>query len=156
MMARDEAESTREPINYESFINQFHPYIITSIQQLERINTEICRQKCLYCSIRYVYTVTFIRVYVCVCDSIYSESVEPALFNKFTSSQMKADQAYQYEAIDEISASHSWSQRQMPYVYESKINYISWFTVLSHVFSWSPWYFLQLCGKTGLVDCPSM
>ena len=31
MMAQDRAESTREPINYGRFINQFRPDIITSI-----------------------------------------------------------------------------------------------------------------------------
>ena len=44
MMAQDRAESTRGP-NNGRFINQFWLNIITSIQQLERIDTRICRQK---------------------------------------------------------------------------------------------------------------
>ena len=39
------AESTWEPINYESFINQFPPDTIKSMRQLERTYTKMCRQK---------------------------------------------------------------------------------------------------------------
>ena len=42
-MAQDKAESAREPISYR--FNQFQPDIIILIQQLERINTKIWRQK---------------------------------------------------------------------------------------------------------------
>ena len=45
MMTQNKAESTREPINHGRCMNQFWLHIITSIQQLERINTKICRQK---------------------------------------------------------------------------------------------------------------
>ena len=36
MMAQDEAESPREPINYGRFIKQFQSDIMTSIRYLER------------------------------------------------------------------------------------------------------------------------
>ena len=45
MMARDVSKSTKEPINYGRFINQFQLDIIISIQQLERFKTKICKQK---------------------------------------------------------------------------------------------------------------
>ena len=45
MMAQDEAKCTREPIKYGKFINEFHQDIITSTQQYEWMNTNICRQK---------------------------------------------------------------------------------------------------------------
>ena len=45
MMAQDQAESTREPINYGRFINHFLPDIIKLIHELQRINKKICRQK---------------------------------------------------------------------------------------------------------------
>ena len=45
MMAQDWAESTEEPINHERFINQFPPDTIKLMQQLEKINTKMCRQK---------------------------------------------------------------------------------------------------------------
>ena len=44
-MAQGEAESKNKPINYGRFINQFLPDIITSIRQLDKINTNIYRQK---------------------------------------------------------------------------------------------------------------
>ena len=44
-MAQDQAERTREPINYGILINQFPPDIIKLTPQLERINTKICRQR---------------------------------------------------------------------------------------------------------------
>ena len=44
-MAQYWAESTWEPISYGSFMNQFQLDIITSISQIENINTKICRQK---------------------------------------------------------------------------------------------------------------
>ena len=48
MMSQDEAENTLETVNHGRFINQFQLDIITSIWQLERINTKICRQKYVY------------------------------------------------------------------------------------------------------------
>ena len=45
MIAQNCAESSREPINYERFVNQFRLDIIKLIWQLERINEKICRQK---------------------------------------------------------------------------------------------------------------
>ena len=45
MVAQDGSESTWELINYERFINQFQPDIITYIWGLKRIKTKICRQK---------------------------------------------------------------------------------------------------------------
>ena len=44
-MAQDQTKSTRVPISYRSFINQFLPDTIKSIQQLERTYTKMCRQK---------------------------------------------------------------------------------------------------------------
>ena len=44
-MAKNRAESTWEINNYGKYINQFPPNIIKSIQQYERINKKICRQK---------------------------------------------------------------------------------------------------------------
>ena len=44
-MAQSWAESTWEITNYGRFINQFSPDIIRSIQQFERINKKICKQK---------------------------------------------------------------------------------------------------------------
>ena len=55
MMAQDWAV-TCEPIDHGRFINQFRIEIITLRWLLERINTKICRQKRLYCLIRYVLT----------------------------------------------------------------------------------------------------
>ena len=48
LLAKNKPESTREPINYGRFINQFQPDIITSIWQLEMINIKICRQNNVY------------------------------------------------------------------------------------------------------------
>ena len=45
MMAQSWAESTWEINNYGKYINQFLPHTIKSIQQYERINKKICRQK---------------------------------------------------------------------------------------------------------------
>ena len=45
MMVQNWAESTWEITNYGRFINQFPPNIIRSIQQFERVNKKICRQK---------------------------------------------------------------------------------------------------------------
>ena len=45
-MAQSWAESTREIINYETFINQFSPDIIKSIRQLEMIKKYVDK-KCL-------------------------------------------------------------------------------------------------------------
>ena len=45
MMAQSWAESTWEITNYGRFINQLPPNIMSSIQQFERINKKICRQK---------------------------------------------------------------------------------------------------------------
>ena len=70
-MAQDQAESTREPTNYRRYINQFQSDIIKSIRQLERINTKICRQKCLYCLITHTHTHAHTHkhthIYICVC-----------------------------------------------------------------------------------------
>ena len=44
-MAKECAESARVPISYGSFINQFPPYIIQSMQQMRRTYTKMCRQK---------------------------------------------------------------------------------------------------------------
>ena len=54
MMAQDWAESSREPINYGRFINQFLPDAIKSMQWLK---IQKCVEKgCLYCLIKYVLT----------------------------------------------------------------------------------------------------
>ena len=45
MMAQSWAGNTWEITNYGRFLNQFPPNIIKSIQQFERINKKICRQK---------------------------------------------------------------------------------------------------------------
>ena len=45
MMSQDWAESTRLPISYGSFINQFLPDTIKSMRQLERTYTKMCTQK---------------------------------------------------------------------------------------------------------------
>ena len=45
MMAQSRAESTRDIYNYGKYINQFLPNTIEPIQQYERINKKICRQK---------------------------------------------------------------------------------------------------------------
>ena len=44
-MAQSRAESTWEINNYGRYINHFPPNTIRSIQQHERINKKICRQK---------------------------------------------------------------------------------------------------------------
>ena len=44
-MAQKGSESTWEPVKYGIFISQFQPDIITDIQQFERIETKICRQR---------------------------------------------------------------------------------------------------------------
>ena len=56
MMVQDEAESTREPINYGRFINRFQPDIKTSIQQLEKMSI-FFNQIYIYIYI-YIYTHT--------------------------------------------------------------------------------------------------
>ena len=45
MMVQDQAKSTKAPINYGIFIDQFRPDIITEIRQLERINTKISKHE---------------------------------------------------------------------------------------------------------------
>ena len=45
MMVQSWAESTREINPHGRFINQFPPNVIRSIEQFERINKKICRQK---------------------------------------------------------------------------------------------------------------
>ena len=45
MMAQDQTESTREPITYGSFINQFQQDSIKLIGQLERIYAKMWRQR---------------------------------------------------------------------------------------------------------------
>ena len=62
MMAQSRAKSIWDIYNYGKYINQFPPNTIKSIQQYERINKKICRQKisimfnqiCLYIYI-YIY-----------------------------------------------------------------------------------------------------
>ena len=45
MIAQDHSESTREPIIYRRFINQFPLDTIKWMQRLERMNTKMCRQR---------------------------------------------------------------------------------------------------------------
>ena len=45
MMAQSRTESTRDIYNYRQYINQFRPNTIKAIQQYERIQKKICRQK---------------------------------------------------------------------------------------------------------------
>ena len=53
----NQAECTKEPVNYGRFINQFPPDNIKSMQQLKRINTKMCRQR--------IYIYIYVCVYVC-------------------------------------------------------------------------------------------
>ena len=74
MMALRRAESTWEIDNHGKYINQFPPNIIKSIQQYERINKKICRQKIsiLFNEIcineemlpKYIYTHTHTHIYI--------------------------------------------------------------------------------------------
>ena len=45
MMAREGHESTREPVKYGKFINQFQPDIKTNIWRFEKIETKISSQR---------------------------------------------------------------------------------------------------------------
>ena len=64
MIAQDRAESTREPINPERFINQFPPDTIISVCQLKRIYTKMCRQRMsLLFNEIYIYIYIYIYVY---------------------------------------------------------------------------------------------
>ena len=55
-------------MNYGKLINQFPPDNIKSIRQQESINTKICRQKYLYCLIKYIYIYIYIYLYdICIC-----------------------------------------------------------------------------------------
>ena len=45
MIAQDRAESTREPINYGSFINQFSLDTVKLMCRLEMIYTKMCKKK---------------------------------------------------------------------------------------------------------------
>ena len=45
MMAQSRTESTRDTYNYGQYINQFPPNTIKIIQEFERIQKKICRQK---------------------------------------------------------------------------------------------------------------
>ena len=45
MMAQSQAESTRDTSNYGQYKNQFPPNTIKAIQEYERIQKKICRQK---------------------------------------------------------------------------------------------------------------
>ena len=45
MMALTKAESTKEPINYGTFINQFPLDTIKSMWRLEKLYTKMCRQR---------------------------------------------------------------------------------------------------------------
>ena len=56
LLFKDRLKSTMDQINHGRFINQFPSDILRLILQLERMNTKICRQKCLYCLIKYVLT----------------------------------------------------------------------------------------------------
>ena len=68
MMAQSRAESTWEINNDGKYINQFPPNTIKSIQQYERINKKICKQKmsiifkeiCIYIYI-YIYIYIWVR-----------------------------------------------------------------------------------------------
>ena len=62
MMARDQAESSKEPINHRKFINWFLLDIIKLIWQLKKINTKICRQSI---------SISFNQICVCVYIYIY-------------------------------------------------------------------------------------
>ena len=72
MMAQSQAESTWEINNYGRFINQLQPNIIRSIQQFERINKKICRQKmfiifnqiCINEEMLPKYTYIYIYIYI--------------------------------------------------------------------------------------------
>ena len=66
MMAQNKARSNREPINYGRFIKQFWPDIITSMQQLERIDTELCRQK-----ISKLFNQIYIYIYIYLHAHVY-------------------------------------------------------------------------------------
>ena len=53
-------------ISYVSFINQFLPDTIKSIQQLERTNAKICIQ-----NISVLFNEIYIYIYICVCVYAY-------------------------------------------------------------------------------------
>ena len=53
-MAQDQAEITREPIDYGRFINQFPPNTLKSMQRLERIYTKMYKG-CLYRLTKYIH-----------------------------------------------------------------------------------------------------
>ena len=59
-MPQDHAESTRVTISYGRFIYQSLPDTIKSIGQVEKTYTKICRQTCLYCSMKYIYIYIYI------------------------------------------------------------------------------------------------
>ena len=89
MMALEEHQSTWEPVKYGKFVSQFLLDIKTTIQQFERIETKICRQRlsvifnqiCLNEEMPPKYTLTHTHTYiyiyiyiwlcVCVCAYIY-------------------------------------------------------------------------------------
>ena len=45
MVAQDRTESSKEPINYGSFINQFPLDTMKSMRRLERTYTKMCRKR---------------------------------------------------------------------------------------------------------------
>ena len=45
MMAQSRAENIRDTYNYGQYMNQFAPNTIKAIQEYERIQKKICRQK---------------------------------------------------------------------------------------------------------------
>ena len=69
MVTQSREESTWDINNYGKYINQFLPNTIKSIQQYERINKKICRQKksimfnkiCIYIYIYIYIAVTNLR-----------------------------------------------------------------------------------------------
>ena len=86
------------------------------------------------------------RVYACAWDSIHPGLIEPLLSNEFTMSWKKADQAWWSEAIDKMRVIDPWFQWQILYRCRPKTNLAFCIRVLSHVFIWPLWRFLQPCG----------
>ena len=74
MMAQSRAESTWDIYNYGQYINQFPPNTIKAIQQYERINKKICRQKM---SIMFNEIYIYIYIYIGKRFSVIRQDKEP-------------------------------------------------------------------------------
>ena len=84
-MAQDRTESTREPINYGSFINQFQLDTIKSMRHLERTYTKIYRQRTSIlfneiCINIFIYIYLYIYVHICIHNYIFHLFQHDGLF----------------------------------------------------------------------------